>query len=406
MSLKSADVVSATAHDVQAPATEELPPPENRIFYPALNGLRTIAVLLVFTAHYFLFLPPTLYWGRVGVDIFFVLSGFLITGILFDSADRPDRYSVFYKRRVLRIFPLYYFALLLALLMEPFVRWTWHPGLWLWPVYLGNYARFIWPSQAHGNVVFEALQATRSSAQGFTWNLDHFWSLCVEEQFYMVWPLLVYSVRDRVRLRNLCLATVIIVPLMRWICVATLPAQWVDLGFIYSVTPLRADSLLLGGAIALSLRGPEAGRVRSLVRPVALALVGVFAIWEIVSRERFGHFVDPVCSSFHNPFFATISAVLGAVLILASIEPGRGLYSFLDRRVLRAVGQRSYGFYVYHLLLYSVFRIVALRLALSHRAIAAAGLPLVALAGTLLVSWLSFRYLEAPLLRLKERWAP
>lgn len=92
--------------------------PENRAFYPALDGLRAIAFLMVFMEHYLEF--P---WGWAGVDVFFVLSGFLITGILFDSLDDPYRVRNFYVRRTLRIFPLYYGIMLALVLSWPLIHW-------------------------------------------------------------------------------------------------------------------------------------------------------------------------------------------------------------------------------------------------------------------------------------------
>lgn len=379
-----------------------LPQPENKLYYPALDGLRAIAVFLVFSAHYFS-LPPSLYWGRVGVDMFFVLSGFLITGILYDSMNRRDRYSVFYKRRVLRIFPLYYFVLLLPVLGEPIFHWVLHPALWLWPLYAGNYAPFLWPADLH-SAAYEVLRATRG-LHFLTWHLDHLWSLCVEEQFYLVWPLVVYALRDRVTLRNLCLVAVVVVPLLRWLCVASLSPRWIDSGLLYVTTPLRADSLLLGGALALALRGPDARYVRAFPRPLAVFLGATFVVWQFVSYRFSGHLIDPVWSSLHNPLFATFTALSAAVLIVPTIDPATSVYHFLNNKVLRAIGQRSYGFYVYHLMLYSVYATIARSLSHGHRGVAGAALAPVAFIGTLLVSWASFRYFEAPILRLKDRIA-
>lgn len=380
-------------------------PPENRIYYPALDGLRAIAVFMVFTNHY-LPLPRFLNWGRVGVDIFFVLSGFLITGILYDSADRKNRYSVFYRRRALRIFPLYYLVLLLPVLVEPLVRWKLHPALWLWPVYAGNYSRLLWPADVHGSdTVFEVLHSTQLRFQSLSWSMVHLWSLCVEEQFYLVWPLVVYSLSDRRRLRNLCIAAVVIVLLLRWLCTLMLTPPWINVGLLYFATPLRADSLLFGGAIALALRGPEARYVGTLVRPVGVLLFGGFLAWEAVSYRRFGHLIDPVWSSLHNPIYATFASLLAAVLIAMSIDPTRTLYRWLNTNMLRAIGQRSYGFYVYHLVLIAVYGALARAISFGHKGVAGALLAPVAFVGTLIVSWISFRYFEAPLLRLKDRVA-
>lgn len=397
---------TSTKHLVTESDSATLPPPENKLYYPALDGLRAVAVLLVFSAHYLVWLPAFLNWGRIGVDIFFVLSGFLITGILYDTAKRTDRFSVFYKRRALRIFPLYFLVLLLPVIAEPFFHWRLHPGLWLWPIYAGNYASFLWPRDVHGpETAFLVLRATRVGFPPFTWNLDHLWSLCVEEQFYLVWPLVVYSISERKRLRDLCIGAVIVVLLARWLCVSLLAPRWANLGLLYLTTPLRADSLLLGGAIALALRGPEARYIRKLALPLALLVAGSFAMWEVASYVRFGHLIDPVWSSFHNPLYATFASLVAVVLIAMSIDPGRTLYSWLNADILRSIGQRSYGFYVYHLILMSVFVTIARVIAHGHKGVAGALVPPVALVGTLIVSWISFRYFEAPLLRLKARFA-
>jgi peptidoglycan/LPS O-acetylase OafA/YrhL len=94
--------------------------PANRVYYPALDGLRAVAFIGVFLHHYM-----SLPYGWAGVDVFFVLSGFLITGILYDTQDEPHRARNFYIRRTLRIFPLYYGVLLFIFLLTPVLHWAW-----------------------------------------------------------------------------------------------------------------------------------------------------------------------------------------------------------------------------------------------------------------------------------------
>jgi peptidoglycan/LPS O-acetylase OafA/YrhL len=399
-----------TVQSPHPPAVEKgepgLPLPENKLFYPALDGLRAIAVLLVFTAHYFN-LPPALYWGWTGVDMFFVLSGFLITGILFDSRDRPHRFRIFYIRRTLRIFPLYYAALLLPVLLYPVFHWKLNRALWLWPVYLGNYVRLFSPVDAaiHPHI-YEGLESAVHFSMPVFYTFDHLWSLCVEEQFYLVWPLVVYMVGRRVWLRNFCIGVVAAMPFVRMICLHFVSAAVVNASFLSRTTPLRADSLLLGGAVALCLRGPEAKTIQRLAKPVAISLVILMGVLEIICRIRDGHFIDPLHAMANNPWCFTLLAFLSAAIILMALRPGNMVYRVCMNAKLRALGQRSYGFYVYHAMLYCLFQWIAIGLALGHRRFVVESRAIVGFFGSLAISWLSYRYFEKPFLQLKDRFAP
>ena len=385
-------------------ASTGLPLPENNLYYPALDGLRAIAVLLVFTDHY-LGLPAAINWGWCGVDIFFVLSGFLITGILYDSRNRRHRFRIFYIRRTLRIFPLYYFVLLFGLLLYPIFHWQLHRGLWLWPVYLGNYARVIWSQDPTDPRFYESLVSRLHFAMPVDYKFGHLWSLCVEEQFYLLWPCIVYLVKDRVRLRNLCIAVVVALPAIRLLCLHLVDRRLIEMGLLYSVTPFRVDALLLGGALALALRGPEAPGLRALAKPIALVLLVVFFAIEVLYRLRTGHLIDSEYGILYNPFGYTLIALFAGAIILLALDSRTTIYRACMLNKLRALGQRSYGFYVYHLLLYAAFAHLALALCLGHKAYLSRATALVAFVGTLLVAWLSFRFIEAPILRLKDRFA-
>lgn len=167
---------------------------------------------MVFCQHYLPY-PASLRRGWTGVDIFFVLSGFLITGILYDTRNTRHRFRNFYVRRTLRIFPLYYGILLAAVLLMPVFHWVFHPIWYLWPLYLENYGRFVWVHDLHTTpyALDHLLSARRHFANPpLVFYLGHFWSLCVEEQFYLAWPLVVFLVKDRVRLRNVCAAALLV----------------------------------------------------------------------------------------------------------------------------------------------------------------------------------------------------
>lgn len=380
---------------------ESLPQPENRIFYPAFDGLRAIAVLMVFVYHY---LPGAMNWGWIGVDIFFVLSGFLITGILYDSRHRAHRFRIFYIRRVLRIFPVYYLVLLVPVLLWPVFHWAWHPADWMWPAYLGNYIRFLWPADyLQNHSPFEILQSLR--APWLRLSYDHLWTLSVEEQFYLVWPLVVFTLGGRVVLRNVCLAAVAVVPLLRWAALHLFSRRLLEVGLLYHATPLRADALMLGGAVALAMRGPERQRILRLGWPLVIGVLAIFAVFQTVEYLRTGYPANISDFQRESVFGFSAIAVFAAGLLLLTVVEGNLVNRLCNNFWLRALGQRSYGFYVYHLLLFTVWQRLAVWLMFGHRRYTMEGTAAVAMVATLLLSWASFHWIEAPLLRLKARFA-
>ncbi len=378
--------------------------PENRAFYPALDGLRAIAFLMVFFGHYSL-LP----WGWTGVDLFFVLSGFLITGILYDSRNDPHRARTFYLRRTLRIFPLYYGVMLLFLVTLPLLHWEISWSWLVWPAYFGNYARFIHPYvpnsplekladfQPHG--VFHGHHAA--------FFLGHFWSLCVEEQFYLFWPWLVFWIRSRRALLWVCAATLPLCLIARIVTQSLLPArghEWMlNNELLYRATPFRLDALLLGGLIALLLRGPLAAALLRWSRPALLLACALVLIWIalIPSHGVFG-FQYPY-PDWKFTWGLSVIDLLAALLILAALQPGSVVYRVLNLRPLRWLGRISYGAYVLHDIPHILYWNIGYKLVPSHPEIA---VPIVGLAFTFFFAWLSFRFFETPFLNLKSRWAP
>ncbi len=406
-----ADTTLATANGRQAAAADpdaivhDLPPSENKRFYPALDGLRALAVLMVFFEHYGGPSIPGANWGWAGVDIFFVLSGFLITGILYDTRNTAHRFRNFYARRTLRIFPLYYGVLLFGLLLTPIFHWLWNPAWLLWFVYLGNYARFIYlhnPLFARG-AIEHLVGQHHTHMLGFLY-LGHFWSLCVEEQFYLVWPCLVFLIRDRVRLRNLCITVCVLTLVARIICVFTVPHAFLAAEFLYRITPLRADALLLGGLVALSLRGPNRERLLRLARPLLLCEAALFVVFEVLYPHVSGthQIYDPNTT---GPVLSTIGFTLvdlfAATLILAILQPSPGLYRLFNLKSARQLGQISYGFYVYHDLFHYVYLGAAHHI-VGHNHWAIPVAALIGLVCTTAIAYGSFRYFESPFLKLKR----
>ena len=396
-----------------------LPEPENKRFYPALDGLRAMAVLMVFFQHYVSSIVNTqhssshlwqglkalLSWGWTGVDFFFVLSGFLITGILYDTRHTAHRFRNFYVRRTLRIFPLFYGVLLIGLLLNPIFHWVWHPGWFLWPFYLGNYVRFLWlPEFLQDTGALEHLRSGLPFQSPFLLLLGHFWSLCVEEQFYLVWPFVVFLVKDRVRLRNICVAVCFLSLAARIACVFLVPKAYLDAELLNRLTPLRADALLLGGLIALMLRGPEGKWLRRISRPVFALFVTGFIAFEGVYLLYAHKVYQPRTGA---PVLGTLGLTLidlfAGLLILLSLDPTSRVYRIFTLRPLRRLGQMSYGFYVFHDIPHYAYRQLVYNTAGYVRG-STILIALVGFCGTLILSYLSFRFYESPFLRLKDRF--
>lgn len=381
-----------------ATANTEHTQPENRAFFPALDGMRAIAFMMVFLQHYL-----TMPWGWSGVDLFFVLSGFLITGILFDSRNDLHRARNFYIRRTLRIFPLYYGVMLVLLVSSPIFHWSWSWDWLVWPAYAGNFARFVHPylpgSPLDRLADFQPIGTFgRFQVKPL---LGHFWSLCVEEQFYLFWPWVVFLVRSRKVLIGICAATLPICLAMRMIANQTLPGWQLDGEILYRATPFRIDALLLGGLLALWLRGPNAKALLRFARFAFPIAIGVLLVWACVSptgRILVRHYQYPAWK-----FTRGLSAVdlLAALLILVAIQPGTMVFRLLSLRPLRWLGRISYGAYVLHDIPHLLYLHFFKALPPGNAAKLAAAIGLVS---TIVLAWLSFRFFESPILDLKERW--
>jgi peptidoglycan/LPS O-acetylase OafA/YrhL len=309
-------------------------------WYLGLDGIRAIAVLLVFSVHYAK--EQTLTVGWTGVMIFFVLSGFLITGLLYDNRNEPHRFRNFYIRRTLRIFPLFYFTWLLVLLAGLYLHAQWYGIQILWVTYLGNYVRFFVGSLAQDHIY--------TQDPNFILEIGHFWSLAVEEQFYLIWPLIVFFVRKRETLIHICIATVVLVPVLRIILFYALPERLLSLEFLYRMTFTQCDGFLLGGLMALYLRGSAKDLLLSNAKKILYISSVLLVLAYLLNnglhlRELSG------TSEWMSTYGFTIVDFMAAGLILCTLQPGTMIYRAMTIRPLRMLGRCSYGFYVYHVLL-------------------------------------------------------
>jgi peptidoglycan/LPS O-acetylase OafA/YrhL len=386
---------------VETDANPDLESTTRRPYFPALDGIRAIAALLVFCAHY-----ANFGWGWAGVNIFFVLSGFLITGILYDTRNDRYRFRNFYVRRTLRIFPLYYGIFLILLLSTPLFHWEWS-GRWLWPCYLGNFSLFTYFPSIRANDAVGALWGTLGSPflrtpARFHLVIGHFWSLCVEEQFYLVWPLVVFLVRQRIALMRICAAVVVALPFLRWLLELTHQNPPLPTTFPYGITFFQLDALLLGGFIALYLRGGDVSKLRGVASAAAFGIVCIAAL--AVLYEHFVKHAPDLWNSTPSwafTFGMTLVNLLSGSIILLSLNPRYFLNRVFVLRPLRRLGQVSYGFYVFHAMPIALYGgLVSSHL--HHFQRIATGL--LGLSCTICLALLSYRYFESPFLQMKERW--
>jgi peptidoglycan/LPS O-acetylase OafA/YrhL len=370
-----------------------MPSDDTRSRVASLDALRGVAILLVVLYHLPLHASGPLSrdlrlvaaCGWAGVDLFFVLSGFLITGILYDSRGNSDYFRNFYMRRVLRIMPLYLVALVICFHILPLLHLI-TPEL-LPPAAAGSEWWFL----AYLQNVRMALDI--QSVPVYT---QHFWSLAVEEQFYLIWPFVVLLC-SRERLLRVTVAAMVGSVLLR----LALVAARVDPLVLYLLTPTRLDGLAVGAIIALVARGPRLDALRWLrVAGSGAALLIAFFVWRDHRLNVRGSRTLAVVG------YTAVALAAGALLDLTlRVRSGSLAGRIARNRVLGWIGRRSYAIYVIHFPAFLLLEAHGLSLADLDRRLGSwteAAFGFLAIGGsvTLLLTVLSWRLLEAPALRL------
>jgi len=363
-----------------------------RAEFAALDGLRAVAVALVMLLHF-----GYLNGGWIGVQVFFVLSGFLITGVLLADRDAPlgSYLRRFYWRRTLRIFPLYYGCL--AVLGVCY-------AIWKRPAELPDNA----VSLLTYTYNFTRLSPDWQASPFFT----HFWSLAVEEQFYLFWPFVVHGLSRRA-LIALSAALVVIGPVFRWGLATALTdgaRSAYDIGDSVYWFPLSHADAFAAGALVALLRVGDRIRRPALVAVAAMAAVAIGGVMNL--RALRGDNVDLPLGTMGFPLASVDNAVhiwgytllnVGSgALIAAAVASHRvgGAVSALGWTPLAGLGKISYGIYVLHwplLVLFNAsirYRPMTIRGAL----LCAAWMAIVAA-----VAWVSWRFYESPFLAMKDR---
>lgn len=371
-----------------------------------LDGLRAIAIGLVLL-HHFAVLPhaETLLQkvlfslplaGFAGVDLFFVLSGFLITGILLRERESVHYWSAFYGRRILRIFPLYYLVCFVCFVLVPLSGLFAPADLWM-----VEEPRRLWPY----------LTFLSNYSMAATERLEHFvllvtWSLAVEEQFYLVWPLLIRLLSGRA---------------LKWTLVGLLVGPTILRAYLHTTgaspfwmatsLPCRIDALAAGAMLAVLDR--ERGGFASLGRSLRWLLVAgsigtvvtLAAIW--YQHDLSGG--ESVPEMPFHPVMYTVGLVFLTMLGAAAIGYARSDRETWFTRLLASepmnfIGRISYGLYLWHMLVKAILLWLVWKGTLEPTLGDAVLFMLAGIAGSIAISWLSYRFIEAPILRWKKHF--
>jgi peptidoglycan/LPS O-acetylase OafA/YrhL len=370
-------------------------PVDFRTNFPALGGIRAFALTLIFYVHYgggFTGgrIVHLLDWVRercwFSLDLTFVLSGFLITGILYDTQADSHFFKRFFGRRAIRIFPIFYLVATLLLLLTPLLhyKWTWLQLTFL--IYIGNFF-------ATSNLGLYVIRST--SHPHMTVFISHFWSLFVEEQFYLFWPLIVWKIRDRVRLLRVAIALCAFSFVLRTIVVYT-TSGFVAEHWTNHTLPFRFDTILMGGILALVLRGPEADRWQRACRWIFLAGGAIVLLILLLPSH--------ISESLTRAVGVTFVAIASAGLVGCTLRTGSIAYRFFGMRPLRYFGRYSYGFFILHILYFEMW--IQLRLFLTRKLhspdLGGMLMFVITFAAIFLAAKVSYDLFEVRFLRLKK----
>ena len=347
-------------------------------YRPDLDGVRAVAIIAVIITHVKLWYPnAAVYWGARGVDLFFVLSGFLITSLLYrEHATKGEIHrGFFYARRALRLLP----ALALAIILGAVVT-----------VILGGNGKGML-SYRHS-----AVAATFFAGNWFKWRLgvlNHTWSLGLEEQYYLIWPLVMgFGLR---RMKSAAKFAAILG--VAAVAIAGLGSAYNHhlLHVFWRSADLapwdRASGILIGSALGLALASDATGRFRQLFRDPALPVAASMAIVGAIILSAMRSVRTPNDAYSYDLLLvldASFALIIGHVFVMKS----GGFARALRLQPLPAIGRISYGLYLYH---WPIFLLVAAQKG------SPAGLYALAIALSLAVATASYLVVERPILGLK-----
>lgn len=358
------------------------PEKHHRPHYPALDGLRGFCCLLVIFYHTFYFiLHKYLSFIWVSIDIFFVLSGYLITDILLNTELNKKSIFNFYIKRGLRVFPLYYLSLIIFFIIFPLLSVT----ILNIDYYIENQVWF-WTFLQNWLMIFN-----EPSESG----LVHLWSMAVEEQFYLLWPLVILFVKKPSRLLWIILGLLLSVILLRfWLW--NIGIEKIEYGNLYSFT--RIDGICVGCLVAI-FKKIKPGYINKRIAIIIITVAGLNFLFYFLNRES-------AMPYFGMIGFFTFSIVVG-ILVDEIINNEKSFFTKLfGFQPLRFIGHISYGTYIFHLPLYLALKPYVERWASEYLGFASPQF----LASSILtilsffVGYLSYRYFEKHFLNMKKKF--
>lgn len=356
-------------------------------YLPSLDSLRAWAVLMVIGEHYFLALLPKEYHflplGSMGVSIFFTLSGFLISTILLETQEtknsKLNTLKKFYIRRFLRLFPVYYFTIIAAIIFFPVLNIKENAIYYF--TYTTNFKIF---------------------STGEWGKVGHFWSLAVEEQFYLFWPLFFLFIPQKYLL-NTIIFFIISAPIFKIVCYYLLPQK----ELYWLLTPFNFDLLGLG-ALAAYIRIYKPLFWQKLYRVTNKNTIAIIILLAIFIISYF----FKINTLLYSLSFYPCVALVTLLWIFVSFETGATAFPTLLNNIwLQQLGKISYGVYVYHLPIMGLWGFNSawfISKGIDYEAIYWLDNPYVisfcCLLVTIVVSLLSYSLIEKPIKRLKVRF--
>jgi peptidoglycan/LPS O-acetylase OafA/YrhL len=399
-------------------------------FSQGLEGLKGLAILFILLHHFTWPEPPAapgrkplllshIYYrvlgaggeGWIGINVLFVVSGFLLTRALLNAKGAPDYYRNFYMRRVLRLLPLYYGILIFVFVIAPFIRFLNKPPsaaytpAWLW----------LFGTDFQLASVFAHSGAIHHFAD-WLW-LDHLWPLAVGVHFFLIWPVVVKYCTAR-RLMLVCGAIFLIALILRLFLAVRSYPTWSWAAFL--VTPCQIDAIAVGAFAAAAIR--ERGNVSAFV--AQSRLVGGFAgivVLGFLAEKCYGIKIDPQGTAalandvtvqgkvsllwMSSSMFSVVNLFSGALLVLIVFTPRSRITRYVWNSLpLRFLGKYSYGIYLFHYLLLPLYEKILPRermiFVLGSYPFASMVFTFMATALTVQLAWISWHLFERHFLKL------